>query len=167
MRQHASHSDYRKPKGKNMTDPNANAVPPPLPATEPTVTAVTAAPVAPQASRDLGDGTPATLGPKKDIEITHVIYGLMAAGYVTGGLGSIAAIILNYIKIDDVKGTPLEGHFRWQMRTFWWGLLWGALSVLLMFVVIGFFTLIAAVIWNIYRIAKGWMRLNDGKPIDS
>lgn len=146
-----------------MTDPNPYAVPPPLPAPDAPVSAM---PTSPQVSRDLGDGQPAGLGLKKDIEITHVIYGLMAAGYVTGGLGTLAAIILNYIKIDDVKGTPLEGHFRWQMRTFWWGLLWCALSVLLMFVLVGFVTIFIAIIWHIYRIAKGWMRLNDGKAMD-
>ena len=123
-------------------------------------------PPLPEISKDLDSGKPAPLGAKKDIEITHVIYGLMAAGYVTGGLGTLAAIILNYIKLDEVKGTPLEGHFRWQMRTFWWGMLWAVLSMMLMFVVIGFITIFAVVIWHIYRIAKGWMRLNDGKQMD-
>ena len=52
------------------------------------------------------------------------------------------------------------------MRTFWWGMLWAVLSMMLMFVVIGFITIFAVVIWHIYRIAKGWMRLNDGKQMD-
>ena len=143
-----------------MTDQNPYSVPPPqsLPQHVP--------PPLPEMSKDLDSGKPAPLGAKKDIEITHVIYGLMAAGYVTGGLGTLAAIILNYIKLDEVKGTPLEGHFRWQMRTFWWGMLWAVLSMMLMFVVIGFITIFAVVIWHIYRIAKGWMRLNDGKQMD-
>ena len=143
-----------------MTDQNPYSIPPPqsLPQQVP--------PPLPEMSKDLDSGKPAPLGAKKDIEITHVIYGLMAAGYVTGGLGTLAAIILNYIKLDEVKGTPLEGHFRWQMRTFWWGMLWAVLSMMLMFVVIGFITIFAVVIWHIYRIAKGWMRLNDGKPMD-
>ena len=103
---------------------------------------------------------------KSEIELTHIIYALMAISFVTGGLGSIVAIIVNYVKIDDIKGTWLESHFRWQMRTFWWGLLWGLLSILLMFVVIGFVTMIALIIWIIYRIVKGWVRLNDGKPLE-
>ena len=149
-----------------MTDQNPYSVPPPeLPPSN--ASAPQTPPPLPQMSKDLDTGMPVPLGTKKDIEITHVIYGLMAAGYVTGGLGTLAAIILNYIKIDDVKGTPLEGHFRWQMRTFWWGMLWALLSMLLMFVVIGFFTIFAVVIWHIYRIAKGWMRLNDGKQMDT
>ena len=104
---------------------------------------------------------------RKDIELTHIIYALMAAGFITGGLGTLAAIIINYIKLDDVKGTWLESHFRWQMRTFWWGLLWGFLSALLMFVVIGIFLIFVVAVWIIYRIAKGWIRLNDSKPMDA
>ncbi len=104
---------------------------------------------------------------KKDIDLTHIIYALMAAGFITGGLGTLAAIIINYIKLDDVKGTWLESHFRWQMRTFWWGLLWGFLSALLMLVVIGFFLLFVDAVWIIYRIAKGWIRLNDSKPMEA
>jgi uncharacterized membrane protein len=104
---------------------------------------------------------------KKDIELTHIIYALMAAGFVTGGLGSLAAIIMNYIKIDDVKGTWLESHFRWQMRTFWWGLLWGFLSALAIFVVIGIFLIFVVAVWIIYRIAKGWIRLNDSKAMET
>ncbi len=111
------------------------------------------------------EAIPETSPSKKEIDLTHIIYALMAISFVTGGLGSIAAIIVNYVKIDDIKGTWLESHFRWQMRTFWWGLLWGVLSMLLMLVVIGFFTMIALVIWLIYRIAKGWIRLNDGKAM--
>lgn len=143
-----------------MTDQNPYSIPPPQSLSQ------QVPPPLPEMSKDLDSGKPAPLGAKKDIEITHVIYGLMAAGYVTGGLGTLAAIILNYIKLDEVKGTPLEGHFRWQMRTFWWGMLWAVLSMMLMFVVIGFITIFAVVIWHIYRIAKGWMRLNDGKPMD-
>ena len=135
-----------------MNDNINNNEPPPLPPPEPRMH-IPEAPVA-------------NLVPKKDIEITHVIYGLMAAGYVTGGLGTLAAIILNYIKRDEVKGTWLESHFSWQIRTFWWGMLWAVLSMLLMIVVIGFFTIVIVIIWHIYRIAKGWIRLNDGKPMD-
>ena len=135
-----------------MNDNIGNNVPPPLPPREP--------------SMHIPEAPVANLVPKKDIEITHVIYGLMAAGYVTGGLGTLAAIILNYIKRDEMKGTWLESHFSWQIRSFWWGMLWAVLSVLLMIVVIGFFTIVIVIIWHIYRIAKGWIRLNDGKPMD-
>src|SRR5450759_4757922 len=86
---------------------------------------------------------------KKDIDLTHIIYARMAAGFITGGLGTLAAIIINYIKLDDVKGTWLESHFRWQMRTFWWGLLWGFLSALLMLVAVGFFLMFVDAVWTV------------------
>lgn len=97
--------------------------------------------------------------------ITQVIYGLYAAGYFTGGLTSIAAIIMNYVKRDDVAGTLYESHFRWQIRTFWFSLLWGAISTILTFIVIGIIGWIALFVWGIYRIVVGWLRLSEGKPM--
>lgn len=96
--------------------------------------------------------------------LTTVIYALYAASFLVG-ITIIAAIIMNYIKKDDVAGTFLESHFRWQMRTFWFGLLWGIIGVVSMVVVVGVFVLIANAIWMIYRIVKGWLRLNDNKPM--
>ena len=101
---------------------------------------------------------------KENLTLTHVIYGLYGAALVFG-LTAIVAIVLNYIKRDEVRGTWLESHFRWQMRTFWFGLLWGVIGVILTMVVIGVGVLIANGIWIIYRIVKGWVSLNDGKPI--
>ena len=96
--------------------------------------------------------------------LTTVIYALYAASFLVG-ITIIAAIIMNYIKKDDVAGTFFESHFRWQMRTFWFGLLWGIIGVVSMVVVVGVFVLIANAIWMIYRIVKGWLRLNDNKPM--
>ena len=89
------------------------------------------------------------------------------------GLPSIVAVILNYVKRGDVRGTFLESHFRWQIRTFWYALLWAAvasvLSLPLMLVLVGFVTLwLAAVIigcWVLYRVIKGWMRLSPRAPM--
>ncbi len=96
--------------------------------------------------------------------MTLVIYALQAAS-VFLGISLIAAIIVNYIKRDDVRGTWLESHFRWQIRSFWFFLLWAALGCLLFLIVIGYFILIAAGIWLIYRIAKGWVFLSEKKPM--
>lgn len=96
--------------------------------------------------------------------ITQIIYGLYAASLVVG-VTSIAAIILNYVKRDDVAGTLYESHFRWQIRTFWFGLLWSFVSFILTFLVIGIFGFIAVAIWFIYRIVIGWLRLSEGKPM--
>ena len=95
---------------------------------------------------------------------TTLIYALYAASILIG-ITSIVAIVMNYIKKEDVAGTFFESHFRWQIRAFWFGMLWGVLGAITFFLVIGWFVLIANVIWVIYRIAKGWLRLNDNKPM--
>ena len=101
---------------------------------------------------------------KENLTLTHVIYGLYGAALVFG-LTVIVAIVLNYNKREEVAGTFLESHFRWQIRTFWYSLLWGFIGALTFILIIGIFILIADLIWYIYRIAKGWLRLNEGKPM--
>ena len=101
---------------------------------------------------------------KENLTLTHVIYGLYGAALVFG-LTSIVAIVLNYIKREDVAGTFLESHFRWQIRTFWYSLLWGCIGLITTIILVGFVILFADLIWYIYRIAKGWLRLNEGKPM--
>jgi uncharacterized membrane protein len=117
---------------------------------------------------------------------THVIYALHAFSLLTGILGvatvfgafltgwpSIIAVILNYVKRSDVRGTWLESHFRWQIRTFWFGLLWVALCGLFIVATLGigillaWLPLVVVSLWFIYRIARGWMALNDRKPMYS
>jgi uncharacterized membrane protein len=96
--------------------------------------------------------------------LTAVIYGLYGLSFFVG-LSALVAIIMNYVKQDDVAGTWLESHFLWQIRTFWYGLLWGVIGGLLLFVLIGWPVLVANFVWVIYRIVKGWLNLNDGKPM--
>jgi uncharacterized membrane protein len=102
--------------------------------------------------------------PKSAKTITTVIYALYALSFLVG-VTAIAAIIMNYVKKDDVVGTYLESHFRWQIRTFWFGLLWGVIGFVTMIVAVGWVVLIANAVWVIYRIVKGWLRLNDNKPM--
>lgn len=96
--------------------------------------------------------------------LAMVVYALQAAGFFVG-LTWIVAVVMNYVKKDEVAGTWLESHFRWQIRTFWFGLLWGVVGGLLAVVVVGFAVLFAAAVWIIYRIVKGWLNLNDNKPM--
>lgn len=96
--------------------------------------------------------------------LTTIIYALYAASFVVG-VTAIVAIILNYLKRDDVAGTFLESHFRWQMRTFWFGLLWGVVGFITTFLLIGFVVLVANAIWIIYRLVKGWLYLSENKPM--
>ena len=96
--------------------------------------------------------------------LSTVTYGLYALSLFFG-VSAIIAIVLNYIKIDDARGTWLESHFRWQIRTFWWTLLWGILGLITWIILIGWVVWGVAFVWFIYRIAKGWLNLNDGKPM--
>jgi uncharacterized membrane protein len=96
--------------------------------------------------------------------LTMVVYALQAIGFING-ITWIVAVIIDYVKLDEVKGTWLESHFRWQMRTFWWALLWGIVGLVLFLVLIGYLIWVAAGIWVIYRIVKGWLYLNDAKPL--
>lgn len=96
--------------------------------------------------------------------LTIIIYALQAASFIVG-LTFLVAVIINYIKRDDVRGTWQESHFRWQIRTFWFCLLWGLLGAFLSAVVVGIFILLANAVWVIYRIAKGWINVADNKPM--
>jgi uncharacterized membrane protein len=120
------------------------------------------------------------------VTVAHVVYalhtvslaiGAFTAASVVGvflfGWPSLLAVILNYVKRSEARGTWLESHFDWQIRTFWFALLWSAIvaavSAVLLIVLVGFATwivgLFALGVWAIYRIARGWLRLKDGKPV--
>ncbi len=96
--------------------------------------------------------------------LTTVIYALYALSLFIG-VTAIVAIVLNYIKREEAQGTWLESHFTWQIRTFWWSALWCVLGALTWIILIGWVILGVAFVWFIYRIAKGWLNLNDGKPM--
>jgi uncharacterized membrane protein len=96
--------------------------------------------------------------------LTLAVYALQAAGFFLG-ITWIVAVVINYVKREEVAGTWLESHFRWQIRTFWFGLLWGVIGGILALVLVGFAILFADGVWIIYRIVKGWLNLNDGKPM--
>jgi len=96
--------------------------------------------------------------------LTQAVYILYALSYFTG-VTAIVGIIINNVKKDEVAGTWLESHFRWQIRTFWFGLLWVVIGVLTAFILVGFAILFANFCWIIYRIVKGWLNLNDNKPM--
>jgi uncharacterized membrane protein len=74
-------------------------------------------------------------------------------------------VIIDYVKRDDARGTWLESHFRWQIRTFWWSLLWAVIGGILAFILVGFAILAIAAIWMIYRIVKGWLRLAERREV--
>lgn len=110
--------------------------------------------------------TPAKdLGPEKNW--TTAVYALQALALIPLALGVtyLVAVIINYVKIDDVRGTWLESHFRWQIRTFWYSVIWGVLGWLTIFIFVGFVVLGVASVWVVYRIIKGWIRLSENKAM--
>ncbi|WP_298448539.1 hypothetical protein [uncultured Marinobacter sp.] len=92
-----------------------------------------------------------------------VVYILQGLSFFLGGITGLVGVIINYVKLDDVRNTWVEPHFRWQIRTFWLGLLWTVVGVVTSFIIVGWFILMGAAIWVIYRIVKGALALNDGK----
>lgn len=95
-----------------------------------------------------------------------IAYILLGLGFITSGLlafAPIAAIILIYIKRSDAAGTIYAAHFDWMLSTFFWGLLWVVLSYIFIFVLIGWVTLAAALIWVLYRLIRGIVALVDNR----
>lgn len=97
-------------------------------------------------------------------QILTVGYGLQAAALVVG-LTYFAAVVLAYLKRGEAAGTWLESHFTWQIRTFWWSLAWTVLGIATLVVVVGFAVLLASAVWYVYRIARGWSELNEGRAV--
>ena len=97
-------------------------------------------------------------------KITYLVYILQALSFVFV-ITAVAGIIINYIKEDDVKDGWLESHFKWQKRTFWYGLLWMVIGTLSFFLLLHWVVLPVVAIWLVYRIAKGWVYLVDGKEL--
>jgi uncharacterized membrane protein len=74
--------------------------------------------------------------------------------------------VINYVKRDDARGTVYESHFDWQIRTFWWGLLWTLVGTVLVFALgLGLIVLGVVYVWLIYRIVKGFLKLTEGRPV--
>ncbi len=97
--------------------------------------------------------------------ITQVVYALQALSFMFG-VTALVGLIINYVKRDDAAGTVYQSHFDWQIRTFWWGLLWGVLGCLLIIALgLGLVMLFVAWVWAIYRVVKGWLKLTEGKPV--
>jgi uncharacterized membrane protein len=95
----------------------------------------------------------------------QVCYALYAVGPFVGGPTALIAVIIAYIKRGEASDTWLASHYRWQIRTFWYGLLWAIIGLLALIVFVGVLILIADGVWMLYRVIKGWIYLNDRKPM--
>jgi uncharacterized membrane protein len=116
------------------------------------------------------------------VTVTHVVYALHALSLLIGittaatiigafvfGVPSIIAVVVNYLKRGEALGTFLASHFRWQIRTFWFALLWCVIGAMLFATFVGIplamVVFLGAGVWAIYRIARGWLALRDRKPM--
>ncbi|WP_199181104.1 DUF4870 family protein [Chromobacterium alticapitis] len=96
--------------------------------------------------------------------LTLTVYILQAVSLLVGVTG-IVAVIINYVKRDEVRGTLYESHFEWQIRTFWLALLGYVVGAVLTWLLVGFVILFAVWVWYIYRVVKGFLYFNDRKPM--
>ncbi|BAO81486.1 predicted membrane protein [Serpentinimonas raichei] len=116
----------------------------------------------PGASPDPSGKTPTELASLR--QLTLIIYALYALSWLAG-VTAIIAVVINYVKREDTAGTIYESHFRWQIRTFWWGLFWFVLGALTMVFMVGFAIFFVATVWVIYRLVKGFLYWNERKPL--
>ncbi len=100
-------------------------------------------------------------------KLTAVVYLLQALTFMLAGLPLLVGVAINFYKRNDVNGTWLESHFNWQIKTTWITLAGFALSGITFEMGVGFFFLIATVLWMVYRIVLGWYALNDNLPVNS
>lgn len=109
--------------------------------------------------------TPQLNQKQQDLKQFNLItYGLYLASYVVG-ITWLIAIIMNYIKRDEVRGTWLESHVNWQIKTFWISIVGYILGFMTVFILIGFLILLITFIWNVYRMIKGLIALTENRPI--
>lgn len=116
--------------------------------------------------------------------LTLILYVLYIIAIFSGGLLAIVALVINYIKCDDVRGSIVESHFTWQIRTFWWYLIWNIIAfvpfLFLFFtgenvdvfagvalIATTFCLLVVGIswLWIVYRAILGMIRLNDHQPM--
>jgi uncharacterized membrane protein len=111
------------------------------------------------------------------LHAVSLIIGIVGAATVVGsfliGWPSIVALIISYVKRGEARGTWLESHFRWQTRTFWFGLLWAALCLVFVVGTFGIGLIVVWIplgiiaLWFIYRIISGWIDLAARRPMYS
>ena len=104
---------------------------------------------------------PNEIGAKNTVQLVYILQGV---GFFVG-VTWIAGAIVNHVKRGEAAGSWVDSHFRWQIRTFWFGLLWSVVGTLLSVVMIGLVVLAANYIWLIYRVVKGWLDFSAGKAM--
>jgi uncharacterized membrane protein len=127
-----------------------------------------------RSTRDVGlDGSRAWCHIMYGLHALSAFGGLIGAATIVGsflfGWPSIIAVIINYVTRSNVRGSWLDTHWRWQLRTFWLAAAWGLVALVLVFTIIGipFAWLLLAVLglWLLYRVIRGWAALISRNPM--
>jgi len=123
------------------------------------------------------------------ITYNHITYFLYVISYFTAGLLWIVPIVMNYIKRHDADGSWLATHFDWQIKTFWYSIVWFFIGVIIiafalggvgvsvltdsdgmvigsvLLAGLGLLILTFTFIWHLYRVVRGWIALTDKRPV--
>ncbi|OEY93714.1 hypothetical protein BJI46_04525 [Acinetobacter qingfengensis] len=111
--------------------------------------------------------------------LTYILYSFYIAAIFSVGILAIVALIINYVKYDSVRGTMLESHFKWQIRSFWWYLFWNVFALLCAFLIVFMYKstwwvsmpfiavmiIVVAWIWHVYRCVRGLITLTEDRPM--
>lgn len=96
--------------------------------------------------------------------VASTVYLLQALSFLFG-VTAIIAVVINYLRMSDARGTWVESHFVWQIRTFWFQLLWIVIGWATVFLLVGFVIWGLVYLWTLYRVVKGWLNLVDDRPM--
>ncbi|MEM9388184.1 MAG: hypothetical protein AAGA68_24245 [Pseudomonadota bacterium] len=119
---------------------------------------------------------------RKSYNVAQLVYLLHALSILSGvltsaivlfsfitGIPSLIAVVINYLKRDDARGTWVDSHFGWQIRTFWYALAWTIVAAILFVTFIGiplaWLIFAFLTLWVIYRVVRGWLRLRAEQPM--
>ncbi len=98
--------------------------------------------------------------------LTVVVYGLQLGTFIIPVIPPLIGVIINHVKLRDCRGMIYESHFRWQIRTFWWTVLWTLIgSALIQMGPLGGLILIGLFIWYLYRIVRGFIAWTEERPM--
>ena len=104
--------------------------------------------------------------------VSYILHLIVAVGAVLPGAQvSIAvliiALVMDLVKKDDAAGSWQESHFKWRINSVLWaGVLYLVTAPLwLFFLLPGWIAWGLISVWFLYRIVKGMVRMNAGKPI--
>ncbi|MFC6670248.1 DUF4870 family protein [Marinobacterium aestuariivivens] len=105
---------------------------------------------------------PKTIPMEQDGGYARIIYILYLVSLVVG-VTALIGVVMAYVYRGEASPW-LQDHYRWQIRTFWIGLMYTVLGAILSGIGIGFLVLLFALVWFIVRCVKGLQRLERRQP---